>query len=103
MPSLQNSEYQFSTVVTTKENIGELPITSGQHVYEKTNGHSYFDWDGTRIDLSSVVVIDSTAEDFPVTGREDVIYIKNGKLYMYDSTLKSYNELAKNSFVWGTF
>ena len=103
MPTLQTSEHKMSTVVTTKDNLNALPIADGQTVYEKDNGQAYFDWGGTRISLSSVVFIDPVSGDFPEVGRDGVIYVRNGKLYKYDTTLQSYNELAKDSFVWGTF
>ena len=51
----------------------------------------------------NVVFAPSPLELPSIGGKENVLYIADKKLYIYNKELSSFEEIAKDNFVWGSF
>ena len=88
MPTLQTSNTPQTMVITTKDNLNQLPIVNGQYIHTKDNGKQYLDWDDTRIDFNEIKDITSAEKQTIQSDSNNI-----GKLYFITDTneLASYN------------
>lgn len=74
-------------------------LVEEDHTLWQYRGNSWF----KLTNEPNVVFAPSPLELPSIGGKENVLYIADKKLYIYNKELSSFEEIAKDNFVWGSF
>lgn len=92
----------IQTLATEEDRKAIVAPLSGYYYVEGSNVLWYYSSSWTRMTPDGVepIVFGQTEEDFPETGRENVLYVANKALYRYSVSDKKYLAIA-NLTEWG--
>jgi len=75
-------DYNLSLITTTSDKLSTLTITDGQLITLSDKAGFFYDMNNARFSVSGVQLVAS----LPASGQEDVLYIYNSELYIWDGT-----------------
>lgn len=81
----------------------ESPYTNKLYIVLETFGLWQYKGESWYPIITEPSVVFVESEGFPTVGSGSKLYVSGTQLYKYDINSKSYVEIAKDNFVWGSF